>query len=30
MVAMKSVGNENLNEVAVQVSEKLGRVIDNI
>jgi uncharacterized protein (DUF302 family) len=30
MVAMRSVGNENLNEVASLVSEKLGRVIDNI
>ena len=30
MVAMKTVGNEDLNEIAAQVSEKLGRVIDNI
>jgi len=30
MVAMQSVGNENLNEVASQVSSKLKKVIDNL
>ncbi len=30
MVAMKSVGNENLNHVAEEVSGKLKRVIDNL
>ena len=30
MVAMKSVGNENLNQVAEEVSGKLKRVIDNL
>jgi uncharacterized protein (DUF302 family) len=30
MVAMQSVGNENLNEVASQVSMKLKKVIDNL
>jgi uncharacterized protein (DUF302 family) len=28
--AMRSVGNEKLNDVAAQVSEKLARVIGNI
>jgi uncharacterized protein (DUF302 family) len=30
MVAMQSVGNENLNEVASQVSSKLKKVIDSL
>lgn len=30
MVAMQSVGNENLGEIAAEVSGKLKRVIDNI
>jgi len=30
MVAMQSVGNENLNEVASQVSSKLKRVVDSL
>lgn len=30
MVAMQSVGNENLNEVASQVSSKLKRAIDSL
>ena len=30
MVAMQSVGNENLNEVASQVSAKLKKVVDSL